>query len=153
MEESKESKPELGGEWRIAVYQAQDASSPVREYVESLPDEVKRRFQQRVQYLRMDGLNASQDVAKKLEDDLWELRLPHSDGNPRILFFASVGRRIILLHGFNKQGKATDKVPESEKLIARKRCADFKARDALEQQKQADQQTKTKTKQKRGKRK
>lgn len=142
------------GQWQIATYQDRDGNSPVREYVASLPDEVRRRFQQRVGYLRLDGLNASQEVAKKLESDLWELRLPHSDGNPRILFFASVGRRIILLHGFNKQGKASDKVPEAEKLIARKRCADFKARDELEQEKIKNQRAKQKkAQQKKGSRK
>lgn len=124
-------------EWRILAYRDAAGSSPVEAYVASLPEEVRRRFQTRVGYLCRDGLNASQEVAKKLEDDLWELRLPHSDGNPRILFFASIGRRLVLLHGFNKQGRANDKVPESEKIIARRRRDDFLKRDALEREKAA----------------
>lgn len=124
-------------EWKILAYRDASGHSPVQAYVEGLPEEVRRRFQTRVGYLRSDGLNASQEVAKKLEDDLWELRLPHSDGNPRVLFFASIGRRIVLLHGFNKEGRANDKVPESEKIIARRRRDDFKERDALEREKTA----------------
>lgn len=122
-------------EWRVLSYREANGNSPVQAFVESMPQEVRRRFQTRVGYLRKDGLNASQEVAKKLEDDLWELRLPHSDGNPRILFFASIGRRIVLLHGFNKIGKPSDKVPESEKHTARKYRDDFKARDAQEREK------------------
>lgn len=128
--------------WQIELYQDEQGQRPVQTYVDALPEEVRRRFQTRVQYLIAEGLNVSQETAKKLETDLWELRLPHSDGNPRILFFASIGKRIVLLHGFNKQGKATDKVPESEKLIARKRRDDFIARDELEQAKLAEKTSK-----------
>jgi phage-related protein len=130
--------------WQLVLYTDIQGQIPVRIYVEALPDEVRRRFQTRVGYLLTDGLNVSQEVAKKLENNLWELRLPHSDGNPRILFFASVGKRMVLLHGFNKQGRPTDKVPESEKLIARKRREDFIARDELEQAKLAEKTSKAK---------
>jgi len=138
--------------WQLELYQDARGQRPVQTYVGTLPEEVRRRFQTRVGYLLTDGLNASQEVAKKLEEDLWELRLPHSDGNPRILFFASIGKRIVLLHGFNKQGKSTDKVPESEKLIARRRRDDFIARDEREQAKLAEKTSKAKSG-KKGKRK
>lgn len=52
---------------------------------------------------------------------LWELRLENSPNNPRVLFFATSGRRIVLLHGFEKTGRSNDKIPEGAIAIALER--------------------------------
>jgi phage-related protein len=54
--------------------------------------------------------------------DLWELRA----GPGRLFYFAYMGRRFIILHGYRKQGP---KAPKREIETAMRRWADFLERE------------------------
>lgn len=51
------------------------------------------------------------DILDKIEteENLYELRLPNTQNNPRFLLCALKGKRIILLHAFKKKGRKTDR--------------------------------------------
>jgi phage-related protein len=70
--------------------------------------------------LRDSGLQVSNNIAKKIEPDLWEIRCEGSTNNPRILH-TTIGNRIVLLHGFAKTGQKNNQVSEHDKQIARAR--------------------------------
>lgn len=83
------------------------------------------RLYKRLEYVRAEGLRAGANVLKNLKGrrgdartKIWELRLENSPNNPRLLLFATAGRRIVLLHGFKKTGRPSDKIPEHEIQIA-----------------------------------
>lgn len=107
--------------WQVDFYEDENGEWPVREFLRGLTDAEKKRFRARVEMLEQKGTWIGRPVVDFLEDNLYELRFEKSPHNPRILFCALVGRRLILLHGFGKTGQPNDRVPESEKHIARTR--------------------------------
>jgi phage-related protein len=115
--------------WTIEDYQEEDGTDPVAAYVASLTSAERGRVKTRLTILAQQGLSARKEYIKNIRGKIWELRFPNSQNNPRILFFAIVGRRIVLLHGFSKTGKATDKVPEREIKIAEERMEAFLERE------------------------
>jgi phage-related protein len=59
---------------------------------------------------------------KHVEGKIWELRRGSAGNIYRILYFFFSGRRIVLLHGFQKK---TEKTPQRETEIAKRRMNDF----------------------------
>ncbi len=109
--------------WKIIFFADDDGNKPVMEYLRRLSKGERDRFETRLEMLREKGLSATKHLVTKLEDNPYELRLPNSPNNSRFLHCAVIGenQRLCILHGFSKTGKANDKVPESEKRIARAR--------------------------------
>jgi phage-related protein len=62
---------------------------------------------------------------KAVRGKLWELRVRAGRARYRILYFAFVGQRFVLLHGFVKK---TANTPRREIEIAERRMVDFIAR-------------------------
>ena len=75
-----------------------------------------------MEQLRVRNVQAKEPLVKHLEDKLWELREESKTNIYRIIYFFYTGRRIILLHGFQKK---TQKTPTKELEIARTRYQDF----------------------------
>ncbi|MDQ3458663.1 MAG: type II toxin-antitoxin system RelE/ParE family toxin [Deinococcota bacterium] len=115
--------------WTVKDYEDEDGTDPVADFILSLTPAERGRVATRLQILRQEGLNARTEYIHKVRGKLWELRFPKSQNNPRILFCAVIGRRIILLHGFAKTGKATDKIPEREIATAERRMEAFLERE------------------------
>lgn len=115
--------------WNIEDYQEKDGTDPVAAYISSLTKAERGRVRTRLKILAQQGLSARREYIKNIRDKIWELRCPNTQNNPRILFFATVGRRIVLLHGFSKTGRSTDKVPEREIRIAEERMEAFLERE------------------------
>jgi phage-related protein len=63
-------------------------------------------------------------IATQIEGELRELRVRFANTRYRILYQRS-GKLILLLHAFEKN---TGAVPNSEKVLAKRRMADFKRR-------------------------
>jgi phage-related protein len=137
----------MSSSWRVEFFQDDEGNIPVQEYLLGLEDGEKNRFRTRVKMLEQNGLGTGKPVMDKLEQNLYELRLEGSPHNPRFLFCAVIGRRLYLLHGFSKTGQSNDKVPESEKRIARARRKILERQIALEE----ESQKATKPKMKKGK--
>ncbi|OGO82431.1 MAG: hypothetical protein A2Y21_01325 [Clostridiales bacterium GWC2_40_7] len=68
------------------------------------------------------GTRAGEPFVKHIQDEVWELR----PGNNRILFFAWVRNKIILLHHFRK---TTNKTPRGEIEKAMNEIKDWKERN------------------------
>ncbi len=119
--------------WEISFFEDEKGNVPVRDYLMTLKTGEQKRFLTRLIPLQEKGLAAGRPYSDKLEDNLYELRLENSPHNPRFLYCTAIGRVLHLLHGFSKTGKNSDLVPESEKIIARRR------RDQLFKRLQAQQ--------------
>ena len=143
--------------WKILFFVDDDGSKPVTDYLLTLSKGERDRFETRLEMLREKGLSATKHLVTKLEENLYELRLLNSPNNSRFLHCAlsSDGRRLCVLHGFSKTGKTNDKVPESEKRIARARRdiieeRERKIREVLEFQNVIEQKRTTNIRQKKG---
>lgn len=115
--------------WSVEDYEDKNGFDPVANFIRSLMPAERGRIATRIKVLEEHGLAAREEYIKKIRGKIYELRMPKSTHNPRILFFAVVGRRIVLLHGFAKVGRPNDKVPEREIAIAEKRMNEFLDRE------------------------
>ena len=59
---------------------------------------------------------------------LWELRMPRSQHNPRVLAFLTSPRKIVLLRGIKKIGRPSNAIPKADIAIAIGRMNDYQER-------------------------
>ena len=105
----------MNDSWQIEFYREADGTELVKEFLKDpslKPGEVQQ-FQTRLSVLVEKGLVLMiqrSDILDKIEteENLYELRLPNTQNNPRFLLCALKGKRIILLHAFKKKGRKTD---------------------------------------------
>ncbi len=74
----------------------------------------------------MRNISAREPLAKHIQGKLYELRVESQANAYRVLYFTFTGRRIVLLHGFQKK---TQKTPRREFAVAVKRMRRFVERE------------------------
>jgi phage-related protein len=114
-------------DWSIEFYLEADGSAPVEEFLDGLDLKTRARFRWSLEQLRVCNVQARQPLARHLDGDLWELREESSTNIYRIIYFIFVGRRIVLLHGFQKK---TQQTPRREIATAARRYLAFLDREA-----------------------
>lgn len=112
----------------VEYYQDTEGRYPAREFLDTLPGGDQARILQTARLLEEFGLQLGAPYVKAVRGKLWELRVRAGRTRYRILYFAFVGQRFILLHGFVKK---TAKTPLREIEIAEQRIADFIARQGV----------------------
>ena len=63
---------------------------------------------------------------RPLGDKLWEMRLRDASGTARAIYFTTSGRRIVVLHAFEKR---TQKTPRRSVDLAKRRMQEFLSSD------------------------
>ena len=112
--------------WEIEFYQDSQGNIPVQDLICQQPAKVEAKIYRHIDLLQDFGLSLGQPYVEKLAgSEVWELKIRHSSNYYRILYFASSGRRFVLLHAFLKK---TDKTPKNEIAIANDRMLDYRAR-------------------------
>ncbi len=109
-------------EWSIVFYTTAEGAEPVRAFLAGLDAKTQIRFAWSIEQLRVRNTQAGEPLVKHIEGKIWELRRASSGNIYRVMYFFFTGRRIVLLHGFQKK---TQKTPRSEIEIAETRMADF----------------------------
>ena len=93
--------------------------------IEALPVGVRGRLAAMVRMIEAAGDSYLREPhAKHLEGDLWELRAMSKDGHARAIYVTRRGRRLIILHAFNKKSAKT---PAGALQTARDRAKDISA--------------------------
>ena len=125
--------------YEINFYKDRHGKEPALDYIKELArrtdkdSRIKlRKIQEYINILRAYGTQAGEPYLKHLDCEIWELR-PIRD---RILFAAWIGDEFILLHHFVKK---TQKTPQREIERAKRELEDFKERDKLEKEAQAEE--------------
>lgn len=113
-------------EWVVEYYLEEDGFSPLEEFLDKLDPKTLARFRWSLEQLQVRNITARSPLVKHLEGDLWELREESSTNIYRIIYFFFTGRRIVLLHGFQKK---TQHMPNKELKIARQRYLTFLNRE------------------------
>ena len=98
--------------WQVLFYKEDDAEPAKNFLVEELTNAERSRFITRVKYVQQKGLGIlaeRSDILEsvKNEKNLFSLRLPRSQNNPRFLLCARAGKTLVVLHGF-KEKSASD---------------------------------------------
>src|SRR5438128_5465490 len=120
------------GDWSIEYYIDDSGSSPVGDFMRALDNKTFSRFEWSLEQLRVRNVQAREPLVKHVEGKLWELREESQTNIYRILYVFFTGRRIILLHGFQKK---SPRLPGRELEIARQRLARFLEREGGDQRK------------------
>ena len=116
----------VAGEWTVEFYVADDGSAPVAEFLDNLDLKTRARFRWSIEQLRLRNIRAGPPLVKHLEGNLWELREESSTNIYRVIYVFFSGRRIVLLHGFQKK---TQRTPAREIEAARRRYEEFLERE------------------------
>ncbi len=119
------------GDWSIVFYREGSGRSPVREFLESLDETAQESLLVAVEMLRVRNVQAREPLVRHLEGKLWELRRESRTNIYRVIYFFFVGRRIVLLHGFQKK---TQKTPRQEIETALARYNRFIQREGGDKQ-------------------
>ena len=104
--------------WTVEFYVEDNGSTPVQEFLRTLDERAQARLGRAIEELRSRNVQAREPLVKKIRDKLWELRVETGGNAYRILYFTMTGKKIVLLHGFQKK---TQKTPSSEISIAEQR--------------------------------
>lgn len=113
-------------EWSLAFYVEDSGNLPVKEFLDRLDVKTQARFIDSIERLRQRNIQARGPLVRHLQGKLWELR-EESNGNIyRIIYFFFTGRRIVLLHGFQKKTQVT---PGREIKVAERRMLKFLQRE------------------------
>ena len=113
------------GTWTVVFHVETGGGTPVRAFLEGLDLKTQARLRRAVELLVQRNVTAGEPLVRHLEGKLWELRVESNTNIYRIVYAFSPGRRIVLLHGFQKK---TQKTPRREIETAARRFEDFQAR-------------------------
>ena len=114
--------------FRCVYYQTGGGRTPVKEFVDSLPERTQQKYFEVVGLLETYGKSLPQPHADHLGDGIYELRFFGIEGRVRILYFFYDESKIVLTNGFiKKQGRT----PKNEMELAHaRRKAYFERRSA-----------------------
>ena len=105
---------------KVVFYQSENNNEPVRDWLKSLPREEMRQIGAEIKTVQF-GWPLGMPLVRKMEANLWEVRVKLDNKIARVLFTVE-DENMILLHGFIKKSQKT---PKNELLIAKKRLANL----------------------------
>ena len=107
--------------FQVKFYKSGAGNEPVREWLLSLQQDEKKTIGEDIKTVQF-GWPIGIPVARKVTKDLWEIRSSLHNKIARVIFTVE-GSYIVLLHGFIKK---TQKLPEKDLKIAKRRLADLR---------------------------
>lgn len=105
----------------VVFYRTDAGNEPVRDWLRELSREDKRRIGEDIKTAQL-GWPLGMPLIRKIQKDLWEVRMTIENGIARV-FFTVDDEYMILLHGFVKKSQKT---PEHELKTALARLANYR---------------------------
>jgi len=100
----------------VQFFRLDSGREPVREWLKNMRSEDRKVIGEDVKTLQF-GWPVGMPLARKMDDNLWELR-SSLDRSIARTFFTVYGSKIVLLHGFVKKSQRT---PANELALAKRR--------------------------------
>lgn len=97
-------------------FKSDSGTEPVRDWLKELSAKDRKTIGEDIKTVQF-GWPIGMPLVRKMDKDLWEVRIHLQDRIARVLFTVS-GSTIVLLHGFIKKSQAT---PESDLKLAKDR--------------------------------
>ena len=105
---------------KVAFYKADIGDEPVRKWLQELEKEDKKAIGEEIKTVQF-GWPLGMPIVRKLEKDLWEVRISLKNRIARVLFTVNADT-MVLIHGFIKKSKKT---PVNDLKIAKQRLKSF----------------------------
>ena len=106
----------------VQFFRLDSGREPVWEWLKGLRSEHRKTIGEDIKTLQF-GWPVGMPLARKMEDDLWEVRSHITAGIART-FFTIFDSKIVLLHGFVKK---SHKTPTNELAIAKRRLGKLRS--------------------------
>lgn len=107
-------------------YETENGSKPAEEYLLSISPKMVAKLYKAIDYVEQHGSQSGFPYSEHLRDGIFQIRAQQEGNISRVLYFFSVGQKIILTHGFTKK---TEKTPPSEIEKAIRYRADYYNRE------------------------
>lgn len=111
-------------DWQVIFYRDKNGNEPVKDFILGQSDGAIGAILHVFDLLYRFDLSLSKPYVEKVEGKLRSLRIKHSSDYYRILYFAFLGKKFILLHAVKKK---SDKLSKRDIEIAIKRMNDHEA--------------------------
>lgn len=105
---------------KVAFYRTDFGEEPVHKWLQDLSKEDKKTIGEEIKTVQF-GWPIGMPLVRKLDKDLWEVRVALSGRIARILFTVNENT-MVLLHGFIKKSKKT---PSNDLKLAKQRLKSF----------------------------
>jgi phage-related protein len=106
----------------VVFFRAASGREPVREWLKALSAADRKRIGEEIKTMQF-GWPVGMPLVRKMDANLWEVRIDLPDRIVRVLFTVADGVAV-LLHGFIKKAQKT---PKAELEVAKKRLAQLTA--------------------------
>lgn len=103
--------------FEIIFYEKADGSQPVVDFIKNQNIKMRSKLLKSIELLEDKGNYLKSPYSKYLSDGIFELRVRQSNDITRILYFFTVGKKIVMTNGFIKKSQKT---PKSEIELAKK---------------------------------
>ena len=100
----------------VKFYKSGSNREPVREWLKALDDADRKNIGDEIRLVQF-GWPVGMPLVRKMQADLWEVRITLADRIARVLFTVHAGHTV-LLHGFIKK---SPKTPDADLLTAKNR--------------------------------
>ena len=100
----------------VRFFQTEAGVEPVRDWLKALPPPARRTIGEDLKTVQF-GWPLGMPLVRKMEKDLWEVRI-HLEGQIARVLFTVVDNVMVLLHGFIKKSAAT---PKDDLALAKNR--------------------------------
>jgi len=104
--------------WHVIFYKDKNGDQPVKDFILDQSDEAIGEILHVLDLPHKFDLSLGLPYIEKVQGKIWSLRIKHSSDYYRILYFASSGKKFILLHALKKK---SDKLPNNDIETALKR--------------------------------
>ena len=91
----------------VRFFKTNSGAEPVRDWLRELPAIDRKTIGEDIKTVQF-GWPLGMPLVRKMDKDLWEVRIHLENRIARVLFTVSTGK-IVLLHGFIKKSQATPK--------------------------------------------
>ena len=108
--------------FEVIAYEDVNGKIPVQEFLKKLNPKMRAKMYGMLVILQEKGNMLREPYSKYIEDGIFELRCKFGSDITRVMYFFYYDRKIVLTNGFIKK---TQKTPQEEIQIAKKRRIDF----------------------------
>lgn len=109
----------------IEFYSKENGEEPAREFILELEPKMQAKILKILDLLQVNGPYMRLPYSEYLDDGIFEIRAKQGTNISRVLYFFSIGQKIILTNGFVKK---TQKTPKKEIDLAKKYRKDYEGR-------------------------
>lgn len=106
----------------IYFYQTSSGNSPIKRFIDALPEIDQARFFEVIDEIESNGFSAARVIFKPIEGKLWEIKFKSENVGYRVFYVMLEKDLMAWLHAFSKK---TQKTPKYELDLARKRMKEI----------------------------